>query len=96
MEEFGSSMEELKGFNMEFWETQGLKFVPQLKTATIEVHLGNGVELVKYLLKHGRALETLDIRCFPDKESRILEEISGCKSQSTTVLFSSIGKVQIF
>ncbi|GKV34773.1 hypothetical protein SLEP1_g43118 [Rubroshorea leprosula] len=78
VEEFGSSMEGSTGFNMEFWETQGLKFVPQLKTATIEVHLGNGVELVKYLLKHGRALETLDIQCFPGKESRILKEISGC------------------
>ncbi|GKV20856.1 hypothetical protein SLEP1_g30909 [Rubroshorea leprosula] len=37
VESFGPSMEGLKGFNMEYWEAQGLKFVPQLQKATIEV-----------------------------------------------------------
>ncbi|GKV52625.1 hypothetical protein SLEP1_g59199 [Rubroshorea leprosula] len=83
-------MEGLKGFNMEYWEAQGLKFVPQLQKATIEVHFGNGVELVKYLLKHAAALETLNTLCFPGMESSILEQIKEYKSQPTTVLFSSI------
>lgn len=80
----------LQGFDVEFWETKDLKFVHQLKKATIEAPCGNAVELVKYLLKHGRALETMNILCFPGMEESISEQIKEYATHSTTIVFSSM------
>lgn len=82
----------LQGFDVEFWETKDLKFVHQLKKATIEApaRCRNAIEFVKYLLKHGKALETMNILCFPGMEASISEQVNEYATQSTTIIFSSI------
>ncbi|KAK9285031.1 hypothetical protein L1049_024761 [Liquidambar formosana] len=55
---------EASGFDAEYWESQNLVFVQKLKEAAIEIHSGeNEMQLVKYLLKHAKALEKITIFC---------------------------------
>ncbi|XVF45224.1 hypothetical protein PTKIN_Ptkin02bG0188100 [Pterospermum kingtungense] len=70
--------DEVYGFNVEYWGTRELMFIDQLKKATVEVHgeKGNGVELVKYMLKHAGDLEYLTVVCAPSLASGISERLS--------------------
>ncbi|XP_022762290.1 uncharacterized protein LOC111308245 [Durio zibethinus] len=77
------------GFSVEYWETQELRFIDELKKATVEVHReeGNDMELVKYLLKHARGLEYLTIVCAPSLASSIPGRLSSYTKVSTKFNF---------
>ncbi|XVF45464.1 hypothetical protein PTKIN_Ptkin02bG0208700 [Pterospermum kingtungense] len=77
------------GFNVEYWEMQKLKFIGQLKKATVEVHRekGNDLELVKYMLKHAKGLEYLTIVCVPSLASSIQESLTEFIKASTKLIF---------
>ncbi|GMI88103.1 hypothetical protein HRI_002479600 [Hibiscus trionum] len=73
------------GFDVEFWEKQGLRFIDGLKKATVEVHReeGNDMELVKYLVKHAGDLEYLTIVCTPSLASGVSERLKSYMKAST-------------
>ncbi|XVE48914.1 hypothetical protein DITRI_Ditri01bG0040100 [Diplodiscus trichospermus] len=78
------------GFDVEYWERQELKFVDQLRKATVEVQgeEGNDVELVKYILKHARGLEYLTIVFAPSLASIIPEHLTSFLKPSIKLNFS--------
>ncbi|XVF45323.1 hypothetical protein PTKIN_Ptkin02bG0196600 [Pterospermum kingtungense] len=84
--DYGSFPNEIYGFNVEYWETLELKFIYQLRKATIEVHgeKRNGMELLKYILKRARGLVYLTIVCAPSSASSILEYLRGFGSSFST------------
>ncbi|XVE93776.1 hypothetical protein REPUB_Repub01dG0223800 [Reevesia pubescens] len=77
------------GFNVEYWEIQELRFIDQLRVATVEVHReeGNDMELIKYLLKHARSLEYLTIVCAPSLALSVPGRLNSLMKASTKLTF---------
>lgn len=57
-----SSQEKETSYDAEYWESRNLKFVDSLEEVEMEIH-GNPseIEMIKYLLRNAKALETMTI-----------------------------------
>ena len=81
---------------MEFWKQQKLAFVDCLKSIAIALYCGsNGFEFARYILKHARNLEWMDIFCDPDLYDEVME-LQDEMISSGTLIFHQVKEDELF